>query len=305
MNVQIGWTIVLAFSLFALFYMVFNRIMQRRAEGGPGGGSGRRYAEGLDFFETVSPLVEAFKGPAGLYLSTMSSKDIKDLEGQLGDAGLVGRMSLQDFIGLRIVCGLFGMFFGFMMLLVGLPLPLAMMGIFMFGLAGWIGPVSWLSSAGTERQGKIFRGLSDTLDVLAVSVNAGLELREALQRVVDIGSEPELDREITRTLEEIDKGGKSLRQGFEDLRDRINIPEMTAFCNVVLMAFQIGAAGMGGILMEQAEAIRKERILRAENQANTMSSKIIFPIAVFIFPAVIVTILGPMSLEAYLQFGRG
>jgi tight adherence protein C len=193
---------------------------------------------------------------------------------------------------------------GFMLLLGGFPPPMAVMSIMLLGMIGWIGPVHWLAGAAAERQAKIFRGLSDTLDVLAVSVNAGLELRDALQRVVDIGSEPELDREIVRTLEEIDKGGKSLRQSFEDLRDRVSLPEMTAFCNVVLMAFQIGASGMGGILMEQAEAIRRERILRAENQANTMSSKIIFPIAVFIFPAVIVTILGPMSLEAYLQFGR-
>lgn len=302
MTHEIGWTIILGISLFVIFYIVINGIMEKKAQA-KGAGSGRRYAENLEFFETISPFVEAMKGPAGVYLGTLSSKDIKEIQGKLTDAGLATQITLEDFIGMRIVGVLAGLGFGFMLILAGLQPALAMMGIFLFAMIGWVGPMSWLTSAASERQSKIFRGLSDTLDVLAVSVNAGLELRDGLSRVVEIGSEPELDKEIRRTIEEIDKGGKSLRQGFEDLRDRVSLPEMTAFCNVVLMAFQIGAAGMGGILLEQAEAIRKERIIRAENQANQMSSKILFPIAVFIFPAVIVTILGPMGLEAYLQFG--
>jgi len=302
---DIGWVVVFAVSIFFVIYFIVQQIVESRSSGAMQSGSGRRYAEGLDFFENVSPFVTALKPVSLAMLSSMGTKDIRELEDKIRDAGLTKVMSLDEFIGLRLTGACIGIAIGlFLMLVTGTMHVMILLGTMLFALIGWIYPMKWITSLGEEREAKIFRGLSDTLDVLAVSVSAGLDLREALARVVEIGSEPILDTEIRRTLEEIDKGGKSLEQGFEDLRDRISLPEMTAFVNVVLMAFRLGASGMGDILMEQAEAIRRERVVRAERQANKMGSKILFPIAVFIFPAVIVTLLGPMALEAYVSFSK-
>ena len=301
---HIGWIGLFAISLFVAFYYMARSILEGLRGEGFGGGGGRRYAEGLDFFEQISPFVTSLKPLSMSMLSMMSTKDIEEMQKKLRDAGMTQIISLEEFIGMRIFSALVGGFIGLFMSMAIFGLhPLAFLAIFLLATIGYVYPLNWLQNEAHIRQSKIFRGLSDTLDVLAVSVSAGLEMREALARVIEIGSEPILDREIERTLQEIDKGGKSLEQGFEDLRDRVSLPEMTAFVNVLLMAFRLGASGMGEILTEQADAIRKERVLRAERQANTMGSKILFPIAVFIFPAVIVTLLGPMALEAYLSFG--
>lgn len=298
----IGWVVIFGLSIFVFAYFVVRTAMESRP-GAVSEGAGRRYAEGLEFFEQISPFIAMLKPVSRGYLSGMRAKDIEEANKKIRDAGLTTTISLEDFIGIRLVSGLFGCAMGGLMLLMTGFHPMAMLAVLLFGMIGWIYPEKWIAGVAHKRQAKIFRGLSDTLDVLAVSVSAGLEMREALNRVVQIGSEPELDEEIYRTLQEIDKGGKSLEQGFEDLRDRVSLPEMTAFVNVVLMAFRLGAGGMSEILMEQAEAIRRERVLRAERQANQMGSKILFPIALFIFPAVIVTLLGPLALEAFVSFG--
>ena len=301
---QLGWIVVFATSVFAIVYLIMRGVMTREVQAS-GGGAGRRSTPGLEFFETVSPFVMMLRPLSRGYLQAMSAKDIAEMQRMIRDAGLTETISCEEFVGLRFVGVFFGLFLGVLFMLLGFGLhPLVLLAMMLFAMVGWIYPNNWLSSTARDRQTRIFRGLSDTLDVLAVSVSAGLEMRDALERVVMIGSEPMLDREIRRTLDEVDKGGKSMEQGFEDLRERVSLPEMTAFVNVVLMAFRLGASGMSEILIDQAEAIRQERILRAERQANQMGSKILFPIALFIFPAVIVTLLGPLALEAFLSFSQ-
>ena len=305
MGMETGWIIIFAVSIFVTSYLALYAYLRRREQGkGSQDGAGRRHVENLELFEVLSPFIESVKPLARLMMGTMSSKEIAELDQKLADAGLRHLIGLDEFMGFRLFSALAGAFLGLLILVAMSMHPMGLLAILLFAMIGWVYPNSWIHGLATVRQGKIFRGLSETLDVLAVSVSAGLELRDALAWVVQIGSEPLLDQEINRTIQEVDKGGKSLRQGFEDLRERVNMPEMTAFCNVVLMAFQLGASGMSAIFADQAEAIRKERIMRAERAANQMPSKILFPIALFIFPAVIVTLLGPMALEAYLQFGN-
>lgn len=288
--------LVFLISTFIAVYFLTTATMNQ------GKGEGIR-AVSHELLSAISPLMAAYK-PIGLrMLYMMSSKEIHELEKKLSDAGLREDISLAEFNALRLLAASTGAFFGLLSAVaVGInPSLLAM--CFLFAMVGWFYPMNWLTAEARSRRQKIFRGLSTTLDVLSISVQAGLEMYEALERVVKIGSEPELDREIDKVLQEINKGGKSLAQAFEDLRDRINMPEITAFCNVMLMAFQLGAGGISGLLAEQAEAIRNERILRAEQTTAELPSKILFPIAVFIFPAVLVTVLGPLGLRAYLEFG--
>lgn len=293
------WALVALFAagVFTAVYMTLSEAWQLR------GSTGIRAAEGLDFLETLSPFIAAFR-PLGVQtLRSMPSKDIEALQTKLRDAGLHTEIAVEEFCSLRFVGAAGGCAMGLMFGVAGLGLsPMTGAAVVLLTIMGYAYPVMWLNHQARQRKERVFRGLSNTLDVLSISVQAGLEIREALERVVRIGSEPVLDRELSRTLEEINKGGKTLSQAFEDLRERVNTPEMTAFCNVILMAFQLGAAGVGNILAEQADAIRTERVLRAERITAELPSKILFPIAVFIFPAVLVTILGPLGLRAYIEF---
>lgn len=292
----LAWIAVFGVCVFVAVYFAILEMTSAKS-------GGVRAAE-EEVLSSLSPFITALKPLGVQYLHTMSSKDIHSLEKKLGDAGYRNDLSPAEFIALRFVAaigaGLLGLVFAAAM--IGMN-AMALGGMAFFAIAGWSYPSMWLGSEARSRQQKIFRGLSNTLDVLSISVQAGLEMREGLERVVAIGTEPALDRELDKTLQEINKGGKSLAQGFEDLRDRVDMPEMTAFCNVLLMAFQLGAVGVGDLLAEQAEAIRTERVLRAERLTAEMPAKILFPIALFIFPAVLVTILGPLGLRAYLDFG--
>jgi tight adherence protein C len=103
-------------------------------------------------------------------------------------------------------------------------------------------------------------------------------------------------------LDEINMAGKTIQNAINNLEQRVNMPEMTAFCSVLQMAFQYGGSRMSEMLVEQANAIRTERVLRAENYINQTSSKMLFPIAVFILPGIFVTLVGPMALTAYLNY---
>lgn len=292
------WVAVFAVSMFVAVYVATRGMWQA------GGREGVRAVEEMGLLETLSPFIAFFKPLGRQSLYKMSAKDIRELDERLLDAGLRRELSLEEFVSLRYVGASIGVVAGGLAFaaLVGLK-PMVGLGAVVFGLMGWVYPSMWLKNQARRRKERIFRGLSHTLDVLSISVQAGLEVREALERVVRIGGEPELDTELNRTLQEISKGGKSLSEAFQDLQERINVPEVTAFCNVVLMAFQLGASGVGDLLAEQANAIRTERVLRAERVTSEMPSKILFPIAVFIFPAVLVTILGPLGLRAYLEFG--
>ena len=82
----------------------------------------------------------------------------------------------------------------------------------------------------------------------------------------------------------------------------MDVPEVGQLCNLLVQTYHKGAASTTERLAEMAESVRRERVIRAENYANQMSSKILFPILIFIFPAVVIALLGPMILKAWLQF---
>lgn len=294
------WVFVFGFSLFCFLFFLMRKLLVKSEP------YGTRASTHIEFYEIISPLVEGSRSVGIMFLHLMRTKEIKDLEKLLSEAGLRREMDPAEFMVLRVFASLAGGLFGCLFGLVGLGVNLfTLLSLFFFMIMGWLYPLMWLKNQATSRHERIFKGLSDTLDILSISVMAGLELRDALERVVSIGSEPELDYEIRQTLQTINQGGKSLKEAFTDLSSRIGIPEMMAFCNVIILAFNLGSGGVGNLLSEQAAAIRNERILRVEKRVAEMPAKILFPIAVFIFPAVLITILGPMALKTYLMFGIG
>ena len=163
------------------------------------------------------------------------------------------------------------------------------------GVAGFYLPDRIVADLRKAREGKILRSLPTAVDVLSLSVEAGLEFLAALQRLVERGRPGPLRDEIATILNDI-RLGESRAGALKSFGQRVAIPEVTSFVSVLVQADLLGAS-IGPVLRSQAERMRVERFQRAEKEGARVSQKILFPLVVFIFPAVLVVIIGPVALQ--------
>jgi tight adherence protein C len=158
-------------------------------------------------------------------------------------------------------------------------------------LFGWFAPDLLLRSRTRTRQQQIQRSLPDALDLLVISVEAGLGFDTAIQRLVDKRSDA-LALEFARVLAEM-RVGRARRDALKDMSLRTQVPDLNNFVGAILQAEQLGVS-VTKVLSIQAEQMRVLRRQRAEEKAAQLQLKMIFPLAIFIFPALCVVILGPI-----------
>jgi len=160
-------------------------------------------------------------------------------------------------------------------------------------------PGLWLRKALRQRHRLIRRAIPFTLDLLTLSVEAGLDFMTALQRNVDRGKIDALCEELIRVIREIQLG-KTRREALKDLATRVNLQELTSVINALIQADELGVS-IGAILRIQAEQMRQRRFERAEKLANEAPVKMLFPLLAFIFPAVFLILLGPIITRLIQQ----
>ena len=163
---------------------------------------------------------------------------------------------------------------------------LAVMGVF--------APVAWLRRKQDERQASIRKDLPDVLDLLAISVEAGVGFEGAVDVVTRHFDGP-LATELARTLQEMELG-LPRREALQNLKRRTEVPELS---NFVLILVQADALGMpiGRVLRTQAVEMRLKRRQWAREKAARLPVKILLPLTVFILPALFVVILGPAAIS--------
>jgi len=161
-------------------------------------------------------------------------------------------------------------------------------------LAGWYGPDFYLQVKGRERQQAIEKNLPDVLDLLTVSVEAGLGFDGALLKVVEKSKGP-LAKEFNLTLQEISVG-KPRAEALRDLSDRTGVDDLAYFTSAVILADQLGLS-IGNVLRLQAEQIRLKRRQQAEELAMKAPVKMLIPMIFLIFPAIFVVLLGPAVIQ--------
>ncbi|UMZ75030.1 type II secretion system F family protein [Natranaerofaba carboxydovora] len=161
-------------------------------------------------------------------------------------------------------------------------------------LFGILAPRLWLTRKVTKRKDTIQRDLPEFLDLLTVSVEAGLGFESSLKKVADEGEGP-LAVEINKVISEISMG-KSRKEALTDLKNRVDISDLTAFINAVIQAEQLGV-GISKVLKVEAKEFRRKRRQRAEEQAMKAPIKMLLPLVFFIFPAIFVILLGPAVLR--------
>lgn len=153
----------------------------------------------------------------------------------------------------------------------------------------------WMKSMVKDRQAKVLRALPLSVDLLTLTVEAGMDFSGGLQRVVDKGPVGPLQEELSTLLQDI-RLGTTRANALKALDQRIALMEITSFTSVLIQADQLGAS-IGPVLRMQADRMRSERFTRAEKLGAEAASKIIFPMIIFIMPAVFIILIGPLILK--------
>jgi tight adherence protein C len=178
-------------------------------------------------------------------------------------------------------------------LLKGQPF-VSLVSIALLTFAGFIVPDSRLNRRVQERQKEILATLSDTLDLLTISVEAGLSLNAAIAQVVQ-NVPGVLSSEFARMLQEIQLGVPR-SEAFRHLADRTDVDELNAFALAMIQADVFGVS-IASVLRTQAQQLRIKRRQRAEHRAQQTPVKIVFPLVLCILPALFVVIVGPGAIR--------
>jgi tight adherence protein C len=240
---------------------------------------------------TLRPLASAMAGRAS---KLASSSFQATAEKRLALAGNPGNLRVADWIGVKVVGAVVGgILFVFLFVIVGvmaLPVPLNF-GMGVAGLLfGWTIPEFWLGGRVKKRQHAILLQIPDALDLLTISVRAGLGFDAALGKVVEKLQGP-LTEEFRRALAEV-RVGKARREALRDIVPRTEVPPLTNFIGAIIQAEQLGVS-ISKVLQVQSEQLRIERRQRAEEQAAKAPIKMLFPLVGCIFPSLFIVILGP------------
>jgi len=134
-----------------------------------------------------------------------------------------------------------------------------------------------------------------SVDVLSLSVEAGLEFLIALERLVKRGLSGPLRDELTAVLNDI-RLGTTRSEALRAMATRLEIPQVGSFVSTLIQADLLGAS-IGDVLKSQASFLRTERFQRAEKAGGQATQKIIFPMLLFIFPAVLLVVIAPVALK--------
>jgi tight adherence protein C len=245
----------------------------------------------------VAPAVERLATLA-LRLNPKASADA--IGGRLIAAGVSQRISTSQFLALKSGLALGGVIAGAAFGAVLAPVAGVVFAP-VLGVVGFIGPDLILTVRIKARRERIRSELPDALDLLAVSVEAGLGLDGAIAKLTEHMDGALVD-EFALTLGEM-RIGESRSEALKKLAERVPAPEVAAFVRSVIQAEQLGIS-LGRILRVQAADSRLRRQAAAEERAMKAPIKMLFPTALFIFPAMFVAILGPafLNITTYLHF---
>ena len=223
------------------------------------------------------------------------------LQTKLNLAGNPHRWSPTDFLGAKgfaaILLG--GMLF-LLLTVIGEPF-FAMIAGGAGALVGFVLPDLYLGRLIGRRQHEIQRVMPDALDLLCVSVQAGLGFDAALARLCE-KTDNELTREFSRMLQEV-RVGRQRREALKEVANRTQVQDLTNFISAIIQADQLGVS-ITQVLAVQAEQMRTVRRQRAEELAAQAPLKMLFPMLIFIFPALCIVILGPMWPSLQNMSGR-
>jgi tight adherence protein C len=247
---------------------------------------------------TLDPLKQRL-AEAALRLTPKAT--VESVTFRLLSAGLGRRVSPTGFLAAKAVLALSGLFLGGVLGGAAAGAGTAIGFAIVFGGGGFVAPDFVVGSRARRRRERMRAELPDALDLLAVSVEAGLGFDGAIAKLTE-QSEGPLAEEFALTLSEM-RIGESRSEALKKLAERAATPEIAAFVRAIIQADQFGIS-LGRILRVQATDTRLRRQAAAEERAMKAPIKMLFPTVAFIFPALFLVILGPAFLSLAQLLGR-
>ena len=253
----------------------------------------RRLAEPF-FVRVVRPLSS---GAVGAVTRFTPGNYLESTRKKIVTAGLTYSIRPEEFVVAQLACGVFATLVGIGWIVLAGPQPKwAVIAMILMPAVGLLAPASWLTRKVTARKTAIRRDLPDTLDLLAISVEAGMGFEGALDIVCQHFDSP-LAEEFSRTLREMELG-LPRRDAFQNLKRRTEVPELSNFVLALLQADALGIP-VGRVLRTQATEMRAKRRQWAREKAAKLPVKILFPLVGFIFPSILIVVLGPGAEGIY------
>lgn len=248
----------------------------------------------------ISPVVDAI---AKMMRGVLTEDAGVKMQHRLDLAGNPARLTPEGVAGLRVVLAVVA----FLLSVAGFAT--AGHGLTVISVVGTLGitafasiaPSLWLDWLRRRRQKEIRLALPDMLDMLTISVQAGLGFDTALAKLVRTTASGPLAMEFARMLREV-QAGVSRRDAFRHLGERTDVPELDNFIVAMVQADVFGVS-ISGILHTQAAELRKKRRAAAEEKAQKAPVKLVFPIILCILPATLIVILGPVVISIARTFG--
>ena len=262
-------------------------------------------AKTLEEFELQQPFFERAIRPIIKRLSRVASRGdrggiVARTDAKLEKAGYPGGLRGADWVGVKILGAIV------MTLIVGalMALLLGPTSGFVFGLLGaalgFMGPEFWLGKKVRGRTNEMVLQLPDALDLLTISVEAGLGFDAALAKVVEKMEGP-LVMEFRQALAEI-RMGRTRRDALRDVVTRADAQPISNFIGAIIQAEQLGVP-IAKVLQIQSQQLRIERRQRAEEMAAKAPVKMLFPMVGCIFPTIFIVILGPAIITVIKGVG--
>lgn len=244
------------------------------------------------FIRAVKPVLDSISKAV---LKVTPKEFINAFEKKVIMAGNPFNMSIKDWINFQVVIILC---FPLASIALGYYREMEIRNIIFIAIIeislGLILPNLILSKKVTDRQKGIRNSLPDILDLLTVSVEAGLGFDGALARVTEKMPGP-LANEFSNVLQEI-KVGKQKRDALKDMAERVGVQDLTTFISSVIQADQLGVS-IGNVLRIQSEQMRQKRRQRAQEKAMKAPVKMLIPMILFIFPTIFSVLIGPVIIN--------
>ncbi|MBI4788168.1 MAG: type II secretion system F family protein [Chloroflexi bacterium] len=246
----------------------------------------------MPFGERV--ILPTIRGLSSFISRFAPQRNVEEIKRKLDLAGNPNSWTPADFLGVR---GLAAIVTAALVLVPLFVLRSQAMQLLLFvgigGILGFYLPLFWLNSKIRQRKHDIQKALPDALDLLTISVEAGLGFDAAMVKVAE-KSDNELSRAFARVNAEI-RVGKLRREALRDMATRSDVPDVTNFIAAVIQADQLGVS-MAKVLRIQSEQMRIKRRQRAEEKAAQAPVKMMFPLVFLIFPSILIVLLGPAVL---------
>jgi tight adherence protein C len=256
--------------------------------------------------ELAKPLAARTIGPVVLKVSGFLRRFtpvgyLEKKQHQLTLGGNPANLDAPAFIVIKLLTTIGGLFAAFFLTGYGSD-ALQRTVLFILPIVlGFFGPDAWLARKIDERRQTMLRALPDILDLLVISVEAGLGFDSALSRVVSTVPGP-LSEEFFRMLQET-RVGVSRRDAMRHLMDRTDVEELRSFILAMIQAEAFGVT-IARVLRVQADEMRVKRRQRAQEKAFAAPVKLVFPLVFCIFPSLFIVLLGPAALSIGAAFAE-